>query len=258
MDQDASLAFIRSLPRAERDEALSKRCQILTMVDRDEAIRLAATIEDPKHLAKAWTVIIPDWAMMDPDAAMSALESLPLETMDEAIFDFPNSFIQDMPGDQVGRIAARLAGRSRDAFLEAVFKFSSALPSHSRLTETLAAIAPTVDDGGRWVDSVMLALLRVSPENATSWAESLPPGRMRDHALAGIDPHFMDEDSATSLLRAASIGDDKVRHRAFTERVEYWLARDRGTTIEWLKGNTGQNLPPEEAEHWLSITGVKK
>ena len=69
----AALEFAKAMPQKEREEILAELCRGLAFIDRDEAIRIAGTIQDPRRSAETWRSILSSIGEAHPGEAASLL-----------------------------------------------------------------------------------------------------------------------------------------------------------------------------------------
>ena len=256
-DFRGALAFAKTLPLPERDEILSEFAVVLAMVDKAAAAPLADSIQDRKLQAKAWSRILETWMSVDADEAFRVFESLPLEQMDPEVFKFGSNILDDVEPEMLGRLAVRLEGAQRDAFLNQVFGYLMIVASSDRVHRLLAAIEPTTDDGGRWIGTLMFRLKTEDPAQAGKWVMELPEGRMRDDALKAWSEMMMEQDGPQAMATLALIKNEESRQTAMGERIKSWLRRDRAAAVAWLKRGASAWMPKPELERWLRFSGAK-
>ena len=249
----AALEFAKAMPQEEREETLAELCQGVAFFDRDEAIRIAGTIRDPRRSAETWRGILSSLGEAHPGEAASLLESLPLEQMDPEVFKCVRHL--HLPPEAMGRIAARLTGENRDEFLSNVFDKSFQFSSQ-QLQARLDAIELQPEDGP-WVERVVQRMTDLSPDATLAWAGGLPESRMRDFAFAGAKEDLIEHKPAEAMRLAAGIQDENKRLREMRSGLDQWLRHDRVAAIGWLRGAGAQILPAAERERWLGLSGAK-
>lgn len=250
----AALDFTKSLPQEDREQLMPMFCQVLAVVDEAEAERQAASIQDPKHSAAAWSGIFSIYNEFNPDLAIDLLQRLPVEQMDASFFaDIRSGF--HLPAEVVAGIAARLTGKSRENFLSSAFQ-GSYLINDKALQTMLNAIELQPEDG-KCINAVVGRLIRTSPDTALAWADSLPESPLRDHVMAEASERVRETDREKSLTMSGSIQDDTLRLKALRSNIESWLQNDRVAAVAWLKSARSNVMPPEERDRWLHLSGVR-
>lgn len=256
-DFRGALAFAKALPLPERDEVLADFVEVLALLDKPAAGLLADSIQDRKLKARAWAGILQMWMSVDADEGFRVFESLPLEQMDPEVFRFGNNIMDEVEPELLGRVAVRLEGAQRDAFLNQVFGYMMVVASSDRVHRLLAAMEPTIDDGGRWVDTLVFRLKTEDPAKAGKWVMELPEGRMRDDALKAWSEVIMERDAAQAMAALALVKDEETRQTAMGERLKHWLRKDRAAAVAWLKRGASAWMPKPELERWLKLSGAK-
>ena len=249
-----ALAFAQTLPVADRESALAELCGQFSAIDRDEAVRLASTINDKEKATQAWRSSIGEWFIIDPDWALGVMETMPLEKVGSDIWDRIDPLFA-MPPDALRRIADRLPASHRDDFCQKLFRDASVM-SLAEIHRRMDAIGMTDDDGGEWAGDLTKQLLIVAPESTRKWASGLPPGRLRDSVMGEILPHLSRESPAQAAAMVASIADANTRTTAFQNVMERWLGNDRSAAVRWLREAPAGALTAEEKQRWLRFAGA--
>lgn len=248
-----AVEFVKSLPQTDRERVLGEFCGVLAYIDGEEARRLAATIQDPKLSAEAWKNIVACYDEVDPDLAASVMESLPLEQMDPRFFDRRSN--HSLSPEVVGRIASRLTGKSREAFLHQTFEHAF-MVNGRELQAQLDAIELWPEDG-KALSGLVRRMMRFSPGGALAWAQSLPESPLRDHVLADVSDSLGERDRLRAVELAAGVQDEALRTRTMRSQIESWLQNDRAAALAWLRSADENLLPAEERTRWLRLSGAR-
>ena len=73
-----------------------------------------------------------------------------------------------------------------------------------------------------------------SPLEASSWAEGLPEGRMRNEALGRVADHFAERKPAEAAQWAQGFAGQPGTERIFWEVGANWAGRDPQAALEWV------------------------
>ncbi|HJM62834.1 MAG: hypothetical protein QF405_12885 [Roseibacillus sp.] len=88
-----------------------------------------------------------------------------------------------------------------------------------------------------------------NPLEASSWAEGLPEGRMRNEALGRIADHFAEREPAEAAQWAQGFAGQPGTERIFWEVGANWAGRDPQAALEWV------NDLPEGQSQQIGIRG---
>lgn len=249
-----ALAFAETPPVPDREEALVPLCQLTASIDRDAAVRLAATITDKKKATDAWRGVLGDWLMIDLEWCAGILEQAPLDQLDADIWDNVGAPF-DMPPDALRRICDLLPEKQREAFCEKLFREADNMPlaeTHRRMD----AIGMTEDDGGAWAGKLATTLFKIEPDSTRRWAAALPPGRLHDSVMQQLIPVLARESPPDAITMLGSIADAEARSDAFGEVIGQWLRSDRPAATRWLQGAASSVLGADEKKRWLRFAGA--
>lgn len=173
------------------------------------------TVEDDMKPALA------GWAGTSPAEAMAWIEGLDMEN--DARFD---PLLKDRKIEAGGLRHHLLSGviegladvdpLQAAQFVERMVASEQAHPGHMHIVtgEVLRAADSALD--------------------ASSWAESLPEGRMRNEALGRVADHFAERDPVETAEWAQGFADQPGTERIFWEVGANWAGRDPEGALEWV------------------------
>ena len=88
------------------------------------------------------------------------------------------------------------------------------------------------------------------PEAASTWVDSLQPGKEKDSAITGMVRELGNKEPDSSTIWASTISDPDTRATQVTSQARNWLRRDEAAATEWI--NTTETLTPQQKEEIIT------
>jgi len=200
--------------------------------------------ELPAVLQQRWN----DWREYDRKAADEWAEALAAPTLRGYLLDQQlNASAESDPA----------------AFLASVDAVPGADLERNPIQKALKNLPPA--EAARWIAthpnqvatttaaSIASAFVQQDSTAASTWAFALPPGELRDQALAGVATSCTGERTAIANQALDTIADAKSRTRARFEIYQSLLTQNSESARAWL---ATQPLSPEVRETWETIAST--
>ena len=201
-DSDAAIAWINSLPAADRSKAVQNGCWQLIQEDPAKASKFLASLPANSQTNQQFSQLAGQWAQQDLEAAQKWVESLP-------------------------------AGQRREQAMSGIIgTLAQADPAKAA---TLLGGAVVTNQNSHQVGMIVGAWVKTDQPAALAWLDSLG---LKGDAQRNIYSQFMqnwgNEDAPAAGRYALGIEDEKTRQQAITSLVGVWGNDDPQATREWI------------------------
>jgi hypothetical protein len=201
-DSDAAIAWINSLPAADKSKALQNGCWQLVQSDPAKAAQLLSSLPPSNMTRQQFSNLASQWAQQDLEAARNWVESLP-----------PGQAREQAMSGIIGTLA-------RTDPAKAASIFGSAVVSNQNSYQVGSIV-------GEWIKSDQTAAL--------AWLDSLD---LRGDALQNVHSQFLsnwvNEDAPAAGRYALAIQDDKARQQAIDSLIGAWGNNDPTAARDWI------------------------
>ena len=255
-DPEGALAWAKSLPEGERDDASIKAIAQIASSDPEKAAGLTAGLEG-RSLTEARQMIAAEWARIDWDRAENFINILPASQRAEAMGAAVGALAGDDPVLAASKALGIPEGPARNGAISAV--------AESMAREQPAEAARWVSANGdeetqrQAVGNIMSNWVNQDPSAAKDWAVSRPAGPVRDAAVASYVINDSKGSPPENIQLAESISDERSRGWAVGMATMRWMGEDREAAIDFVQSSdlidermrerilrrNGQDAPPQ-------------
>jgi hypothetical protein len=236
-DFDETMDWAQALPSGQfRDEAIQTLGWQLSINDPQKAIELADTFSNDTARNSFVLQAVSQWGRTDPQKAAAYVEGMSEGDMRTSALDglIANWAYQDPAkaaefaerncrGEEMGRVAGVLVSNwgYKDPEAAADWLGRNADEVQPYVVENLVA---------SWLGSGQEG----SRDQVTAWVDSLPTGKMRDHAMLSLGGSMTYENPQDAWSWAEQIENDELRESAMFEIVDNWMMQDEEAAREWI------------------------
>jgi hypothetical protein len=230
-DRPAALAWAQALPADNadaRNSALSRILSDWTPNDPASAAAYVQTLITDASFGGLADQVINSWGRSDPQAALAWVESLPPGSAQNQAMQTALAQLANVNPQAALDAAGQLTGGTKDRAQTNIFDtWSGEQPAE-------AAAALTSMNGtyfsGTTLNTVTATVARnwlnQDPQAATQWINTLPPGASRDNAVEQIISTVGQNDPASTLAWALSIGDPSARNAQVVQLATQWSGQN--------------------------------
>ncbi|WP_309399309.1 hypothetical protein [Cerasicoccus maritimus] len=238
-------------------------------------------VSDHPDQASRFAFIVANWAAVDPDAAIMAIDSQPsLTAINEllpdamlvwartepvAALDFATNNIVATGIRQ--QVLTDILSQWMERDPAAASEYAIALPSYEiRMMSTVFQpwVQQDPESAMNAVSSRMVGLRSLATNStshqrligfwadkdlgaATEWALTLPPGRTRNHYLLELASHYRHNPERAAELISA-INENWARDKATESMLDSWGAQDPASALAWVESVPIENRNPDMEE----------
>ena len=231
-DPEGAFRWLRGLRANFTDEVAHDALQTLSHYDGVKAGQLLAQNNDLKKAPEFVAAMTAGWARTEPDKAFDWTLKLPANIAAEGIKTAAGAWAEkDFPA-ALTAISA-LQGEQRAAALNGISSGSGA--QHFKELLPLVEGLPESADRAAAVGSLMGSLVDKSPEEASAWLATQPPGASRDQGTIVLSLKTLESDPESALEWAATVNAKNEREQWVDGLVDAWLKKDPKAARGWVQ-----------------------
>jgi hypothetical protein len=232
-DKAAAYTWATQLPSEDRAHALPQVLAQMATDDGAGAYQKAQLITDPDLRGSALDVVLNTWSNNDSDAVERLLPQLIGEDRSKTLGVVANAKInQDTDTGADYLLGIVRSGRAED--IETLSNQGSYLGNNWGRQDPTAATtwAQQLPEGNlknNFLSSVADSWTQSDPTAASSWINGLPTGTTKDHAAHQLVQAIQESDPESAAVWAGQIQNEAQRTNAYVQTFETWLRKDRST-----------------------------
>jgi hypothetical protein len=191
------------------------------------------------------------WVKKDKEGAMKWLTGQPEDVQANAVRGLRGE-VKDMDYEGVAKLTGDLQPKAANSVWEMAMR-QTAEKDPAKAVDYLENITPDQRPGS--YTELSTNWTKKDPEAASTWVDSLEPGKEKDSAITGMVRELGSKEPDSSTIWASTISDPDTRFTQVNAQARNWLRRDEEAATEWI--NTTETLTPQQKEDILKAGPAK-
>jgi hypothetical protein len=250
-DADPKEAILRAYAEAgdsqgARDSINWRAGRMLAEKDPQEAIKFAEEHQKPGERSQTYEAAMDSWVKDDKTGAMKWLRGQPEDVQADAVRGLRGE-LKDMDYDGVAKLTGDLQPKAASNAWEMAMR-QTAEKDPAKAVDYLANISEDQRPGS--YTELSTSWTKKDPEAASTWVDSLQPGKEKDSAISGMVRELGSKEPDSSTIWASTISDPDTRATQVTAQARNWMRRDEAAATEWI--NTTETLTPQQKEEIIN------